>query len=165
MKNSIITLAFVFYMAAAAGNGPDSSYCLEISGKILNAGEAGNQPCKVELYCMNRVIDSAMLKESRKKFRFYLRRNQYYTIRITMENHMNKLICVDTQNAPNPVEEDLFYFSFETSLLDNERAARLNKDVAEMPVAILYFDARHDRFDYNKAYTSNIKREMYLTAK
>ena len=170
MKTSLTTLAFVLYVTAlypaTIGNSharPDSGRCLKVDGKIMNAPEKGEGICKVELICKNKVVDSAFLKDGRKKFAFVLNSEKYYTIRLSMKDHLTKIVCVDTKNAKISEDDDLYNFSFETSLLQLNGSVNVNMDFANYPIAIIYLDPKTDRFSYNKEYTSHMKKDLYVS--
>jgi hypothetical protein len=37
---------------------------------------------------------------------------------------------------------------------------KLNKELIKQPVALIYFDVRQGCFNYNKAYTARMKKEL-----
>jgi hypothetical protein len=170
MKTSLTTLAFVLYVAAFfpatianSHSSSDSGRCLKVDGKIMNAPEKGNGLCKVELLYKNKIVDSVILKDGRKKFAFVLNSEKYYTIRFSMKDHLTKMVCVDTRNAKISDDDDLYSFSFETSLLHLNGSVSVNMDFADYPIAIIYLDPKTDRFSYNKEYTSHMKKDLYVT--
>lgn len=168
MKTSIITskLFLILFIAAAnlvSASGHklkyDSLSCLQIEGRVLNAGD-GEGDCIIELIDgTNTVTDSLILKEGKSKFAFVLKKDSYYAIRISKNGFISKLVAINTEVL---VEQDgIHKFNFETRLLNNVVAKRLNEDVLDFPVAIIHFDYENNCFDYNKEYTENIKRELY----
>jgi hypothetical protein len=143
------------------GNPPaiPDTFVLEIEGKIVNSGKSPALT-RVELLCDNRVIDSFIMKDQQRMFAFNLKKNNSYTIRISKDGYVSKLVCIDTRV---PVfNENLYRFSFETKLIDNETSEKLNKEVLDMPIAMIYFDVKKGCFYYSKAYTSNIKRSLAM---
>jgi hypothetical protein len=165
MKNSLITylLSFFFLITcfkSIGRPGLDTNSCLEIDGKIINAAEGIDGTCTVELICANITVESSILKDGKKKFRFILKKNQTYSIRLSKKGYVSKLISVNT-TIPNDFDE-IYKFSFETKLAENTNSARSNKEVSDFPIAIIYFDQKKDCFDYNKEYTSRIKKELAM---
>ncbi len=133
--------------------GYDSLTVLEVEGKLLNP--VGGYT--VELITNDGKIDT-LLVNSRNKFKFMLSKDSYYTIRLSMLGHITKLVSVNTEIF---VETDgLYRFMFETTLLKEEALVHLNKDVTDMPIAIIYFDHDSNNFVYSKKYTENLKKEM-----
>ena len=164
MKKLLITLIFGFFFMitctkifAATQLNPDTSACLEIEGKILNAGD-GDGACLVELIGTQNTLQSLILKDGKKKFTFQLHKNQNYTIRLSKKGYISKLICIDTRI--NKAYEDLYLFAFDTKMVSLVESDKLNKDLIDHPVALIYFDVRKDCFDYNKAYTAKMKKEL-----
>lgn len=167
MKNTTITFLLGFFFLVCSiksigANGPnaDSSICLEIEGIVLNANDGAIKTCTVELLCASRVEQSIQLKDGKKKVKFLLKKNATYTIRITKKEHVTKLICIDTRIKKNT--EDLYSFSFETSLLPESIIDKENRDYLDFPVALIYYDARKDHFTHDKDYANRIKKEIAL---
>jgi hypothetical protein len=170
MKN-LFTTAVLFIATAifsnqlSANNHPrlkyDSTSCLQIEGRILNAEENDGE-CTVELIDNeNQICDSVLLKEGKTRFAFVLQKNKYYAIRITKKGFINKLITVNTEML---VESDgIHKFNFETKLMHKAALKRINADVVDFPVAIIHFDYENDCFGYNKEYTDSIKKELFAS--
>lgn len=138
----------------------DTLHCLEMEGKVLNALSGKSKECKIELLCYNKVIDSLVLKNRHRKFRFYLKKNSYYAIRISKPGYLTRLICVDTKVPYYP--EALYRFAFTTELMDMESARRINQDVLDFPIAFVYFNVKRGYFHYYKKYTSEMKKELAM---
>lgn len=156
-------MAFLFSFSVKAGHYKteyDSSSCLQIEGKISNCYE-GDSECLVELIDEEGVQQSLLLKEGKIKFKFVLRKDKVYGIRISKTGFVSKLISVNTEMLIKI--EGIAIFNFETSLLSEEVAGKLNQDILDFPVAIIHFDYEQECFSYNMEYTSYIKRETYKT--
>jgi len=170
MKNSLITylLSFFFLVSCfrAMSNGSsrtDSMICLEVDGKIINALEGDDATCLIELFNSNTLVSWATLKEGRKSFKFLLKKNSVYTIKISKRGYITRLVGVDTKAAVRDVdEEDLYNFSFETKLLKSEELEKLDKEFLDFPIALIYFDTKKECFVYDKEYTSRIKKEVVM---
>jgi hypothetical protein len=138
----------------------DSASCLRIEGKISNANEGIDGECLVELICTNEVVESVVLKEGKKKFRFILSKNLRYGIRITKKGYLSRLISIDTEMSDNTEMFGLHKFEFETKLYKEEISKLLNTDALDFPIALVQFDYEQECFSYNKEYTAYIKNEM-----
>lgn len=169
MKNSIITylLSFFFLIpcfraisAAPSNLGIDSLSCLEINGKISNATEGDDGTCLVELLSSNTVVSFATLKDGKKTFRFTLKKNTVYTIKISKRGYLSRLVGIDTKLTE--ASEDLYSFSFETKLIKTEDSQKLNKEFLDFPIALVYFDPKKECFIYDKEYTTRIKKEIAM---
>jgi hypothetical protein len=167
MKTNLLTTVFIICASALYGNSaiqpePDSAAVLELQGKILNSPDKGPAACRIYLLSHNKVIDSVVLRNGKKKFSFFLSKDNYYTLKMSMPGFLDKLLCVDTKNSSQPVDADLYSFSFETSLYVNDPAVYTDNDLADFPIAIIYFDTRFKRFAYNKEYTNSLRRDLHL---
>lgn len=158
---SILLLSCFCSLAHAGTPKSDSLSCLDIEGKILNAADGSDAPCKIELWTSSGVVDTAILKTGKNKFHFILKRNSYYTIRIVKQGFVDKLVCVDTALPP---EEDItFRFRFDTSLMEIAEAKEVNRDALDFPVAIIHYQLEEECFNYNEIYTRKLRDELYAT--
>lgn len=135
----------------------DSLTCLEIEGKIVDREEEPTCTYTVELIAVDGKIDT-LLTHGKNKFKFLLARDSYYVIRMSKTGYISKMVSVDTEILAQT--EDIYRFVFETSLLKEEALVHLNKEVTDMPIAIVYFNHDSNCFVHSKKYTDNIKREM-----
>lgn len=166
MKNSllslaILSLAFLFTNSANASTNKqkaDSLYCLQINGKISNAGDT-EEACFVELIELNGQIDTVILKGGKSKFNFVLNINRHYTIRISKTGYSNKSVAINTEIITGT--DELHVFEFELDLIKEKMAKNLNKDVIDYPVAIIQFDYEADDFTHNQEYADMVKKELY----
>lgn len=167
MKNLIIT-SVVCYLCFLSTNlnstnfitlKYDSLSCLVIEGKISNLDDNTDSECTVELMCLNKVIDSIVLKEGKKKFKFVLNKNLYYTIKISKKGYVSKLVSIDTEILTEV--SGVYQFAFETTLIEESISRKLNQDVLDFPVSIIQFDYKMGYFSYNKEYTIHIKKKLY----
>lgn len=152
---------FTVKISSASSGRPviDSLTCLEIEGRVLIADENPSRECTIELISHNGQIDTIQLKDSKRKFRFLLNRNTSYAIRISKKGYVSKIVNVNTE-LKGDGSDNLHRFMFETPLLKEEDTVHLNKDVMEMPIAIIHFDQQQKCFQYDKEYTRTIKNEM-----
>lgn len=137
----------------------DSLSCLQVEGRVLNSDDENGEECIVELINIEGEIDTLILKEGKKKFKFVLEKNSYYALRISKKGYISKLISVNTEIDIQP--EGIYKFMFETTLVREEAIKRLNEDVLDFPIAIVHFDYENDCFSYDKEYTDNIKKELH----
>lgn len=138
----------------------DSLICLEISGKVKLKNNAFDNKIKIELIHYNTVIESITVKQD-KKFKFYLAKNAYYTVRISKEGYIPKLITVCTILKKFSPEDSYYRFQFDTELLPSLATEILDAEVLEFPIAIISFDEKLKAFFINESYTSNIKKESF----
>lgn len=165
MKNSIVTwlLSFFFlvscFKSITAGTAAkDTSRCIEIDGIVGNASLAKGEECLVELICFNTVEESVVLKNGKKRFKLNLKKNAFYTIKMSKKGHVTRTIIIDTRITGSDYEN--YSFSFETKLPGESEITNLNKDQLNQPIALVYFDAKKDCFVYDKEYSSRLKKEI-----
>jgi len=168
MKNSILSIsgllfAFLFLLNInAAGSSRiefDSLSCLQIEGTVLNVEEGIESECTVELVSDNEVQKTLVLKEGKHKFKFVLSKNTFYGIRITKKGFASKLISVNTEMLTE--NDGIHIFKFETTLMNEAVAGKLNQDIIDFPVTIIQYDYEADSFVHNAEYTAYIKKELY----
>lgn len=163
MKTIAITLIlFCTTLLSMGRSNDDTLSSLTIDGVIANAGLGSDKECRVELWLSNGVVDTVILKKGKTKFRLNLRCNSYYTIKISKKGFIDRLICIDTA-IPEGYDEDSFRFRFETELLDMSAAKGMNKDMLDFPAAIVHYQESEDYFDYNRAYTDNLKQQLNVS--
>ena len=171
MSNSFITSAFFilfgFFSFSLIGSKPkiskpDSTVCLEVSGKILNINKGMDRLYKVELISANYIIKRLILK-NKEQFKFNLKKNTHYAIRITKKGFMPRLISIYTTVPADIVR--IFRFQFDTELITKAESKKLEPDVLDFPIAVVSFDNEMNCFYYNEDYTSDLKRELYLNKK
>lgn len=142
----------------------DSSSCLLLEGKILNAAEGEEKGCIIEIFeSGGETADTILLTGNKKSFRYVLKKNSFYGIRVTKKGFVPRLISVNT--AITSESDRVHKFSFETALPDESELEYLNHDALDFPVAIIYYDKQDDSFCHNQQYTTSIKREMRTISK
>ena len=165
MKNIFLiltTLFIAFNVKAQTGTYKikfDSLSCLQLEGKIVNAEEGYDGECLVELISENEVKEFISLKEGKNKFKFVLSKNTFYSVRVSKKGFATKLISVNTEMLTEL--EGVHVFKFETRLMSEKVAAKLNQDILDFPVTIIQFDYEKESFTHNSTYTAYIKKELY----
>lgn len=133
---------------------------LKISGEVILQGNKTNEFYKVELIKNDIVVDSLEIND-KKDFNFLLTSNDYYSIRISKKGFISKVISIDTKISEQSASKNEYQFYFEAKLIGEDKLQKLNKEVLDLPIALISFDEKKDIFTYNKKYTANIKRRMY----
>ena len=167
MKNSLITYLLGFFVLASCFNASaallpdiDTSLCLQIEGVVLNAGDDLDENCTIELLCANKLIRSLVLMDGNKSFKFTLKKNLSYAIRISQKNRVSKLISIDTKMNKDPY--GMKYFLFETKLKATYDPAKNQPGYVNSPIAIIYYDSSKDDFVHDKEYANKMKNELVL---
>lgn len=164
MKNLLLTFVLILGTGMFANASKpnrlkyDSLSCLRIEGKVLNADE-DRSACIVEIIGLNDEVDTISLKDGKTKFKYVLKKDCYYAIRVSKPGYLSKLICVNTEVLTET--NGLFVFEFQTTLIKEAAVKTLNADALDFPVAIIHFDYEKESFSYNKEYSAQIKRELH----
>jgi hypothetical protein len=169
MKTSLLlSLLLILQMSVSAQkrigqddemNPADSSVCLTVKGKILNATEGPGQLCKVELITNQGSIETLLIQNGKRNFQFKLKRNESYTIRISKDGYLNKLIAISTF-VPFPLTE-VSEFSFNTQMISIEDAQGSKNGIYSIPIAFIRFDRFSESFVYDLNYATQVKMDIY----
>ena len=166
MKKQLLKFFLIFLLSPiffaingySQNNISDSLICLEIKGKITNLGSKSNDIYKVELIYYNSVINKEEINVS-KPFKYDLKKDAIYTLRISKQGYITKLISIYTKLPEK--HNELYRLDFETELIEERKSKKLNADALDFPITIIYYDDKANWFYFNEEYTSNIKRCIY----
>lgn len=156
----IFLISLVFFVINSYGQEikQDSVICLEIKGKVTNIKSKSDDSYKIELIYYNSVINNEIISAS-KSFKYNLKKNSIYSIRISKKGYITKLISIYTKLPQD--NEELYRLDFETELIEEHKSKKLNSEVIDFPITIIYFDEEANWFYFNEEYTNNIKRCLY----
>jgi hypothetical protein len=152
----IITLFFPF-ASSAGGIKSDTTVCLLVDGKIINAAE-GHNLCTVELIEGDKVVEVLELKGTRKKFAFNLRRDKHYIIRIRKDGFATKNICIHTALPAGTQQQ--FKFEFETKLSVTRPNMPAVNDRDGNTVASIYYHEKKQNFHYSKTFSAQYQGRL-----
>jgi len=156
---TVLCVVSISFLRGSVHNEPDSTTCLEVEGKVLNADEK-DIPVIIRLFVDDQLVDSVTLRSSRKKFRFYLSRDKHYTIQVSKTGFQTKNVCVHTHMS-DPGDK-IFQFYFEMNLLSAELLTPAMAAAEKLPVARIYYDTRKECFYYSRTNATNLNRETCL---
>jgi len=137
----------------------DSGVCLTIKGKVLNAAEGLTQNCKVELITNDGTIETLDIQNGKRNFQFHLKRNESYTIRLSKEGYLSKMIAISTF-IPFALDE-ISEFSFNTQMISIEDAQGSTNGIYAVPIAFIRFDRLSESFVYDLNYATQVKMDIY----
>ena len=155
---ALFALSALFLGAKAADKKEnESAYCLTISGKVLTYEKTNRNKIKIYLIKDNAIIDSLKTNVN-VIFSFQLKKNEEYSIKIVEQGVANRLISVSTR-LPEKVKKNLFFeFHFDLVPFTPLSDISQNADVLDFPVALIYYNPQKGCFDYNRKYTSQLKK-------
>jgi predicted transcriptional regulator len=151
-------LSLFYFNSKAVKMVNDSITYLEINGKISKLKTNKPNTYKVELLLLNQIIDSNTVKGNN-AFHFKLKKNKYYSLRISKDGYYTKLIGVDTKMGFESGNNYKFYFK--TDLMEKKEAIHLNTEALDFPIAIISYHEKIGKFDVNVQYTNYIKKTIY----
>ena len=154
----LFSLLFLAIKGYSQTNIHDSLICLEIKGKITNLGSKSDDAYKVELIYYNTVAIAEQLNVN-KSFKYELKKDAIYSIRISKPGYITKLISIYTRIPEK--HDELYRLDFETELIEERKSKKLNSEALDFPITIIYYDEKANWFYFNEEYTSNIKRCIY----
>jgi hypothetical protein len=166
MKNltlaAFFTLVCLFTAAStyAQNQGDENENCLEFIGKF-----DGTVKDLSGLYTIQLIQDNKVMKEQTisvtASFRFVLKRNMLYTVKLEKQGYISKTVSVSTV-LPKKIEiENLYTFKLETNLLSQDLQGHFKDDDLDFPVALVSYGKKCDCFEYNRDYTAKLINSMY----
>lgn len=155
---TLIILGLFPVTANASIKTPDTASCLELSGKILKLKKYASNTYTINLIRDNSIIETKVIKGNN-EFKFTLKKNGWYTVKILKEGYVSRIISVDTKLAEG--HDGLYRFAFDTELIEEADAVKLNKSALEMPIAHISFDKKKHWFAHNVEYTKAVKNKIY----
>ena len=133
---------------------------LHIEAKIELDKDISDSNTKVELFCHAELIDSKVPAKDG-SFEFDLKKDQYYSIRITKSGYVPKIIGIDTEVPVDLKDQKEFVFS--TGLLSENEAAKLDKNVLEFPAALIMYYDKTASFEFCLEYAT-VRKAMLSTS-
>ncbi len=157
-KHLALFFAAVLFASNGFGKSPDTTSCLQFSGKILKIKTTASNEYTVALMNGNNVIETKIVKGNN-SFKFNLKKNIWYTIRIEKEGYVTRTLSIDTKLKDT--EAGFYKFHFDTELIDADEAIGLNKKALSMPIAHISYDPKKHWFTHNPSYTNLISKNIY----
>ena len=164
MKNLILTplslilISILFFSTPSFGGQKDSLYCIEIDGKVLIPKSDPSKTYKIELLCLNTVVDSGYVVDD-ESFLLKIKKNSWYTIRIIKEGYFPMIVSIDTRLPDYNTGNHKFHF--DTELIVENYTSIQDKDAVDFPIAIISFNPNKDIFSPIKEYSKNIKNSLF----
>ena len=136
----------------------DSSYCIEIDGRVLIPRDDNSKLYKIELLCHNDLVDSGVVVDD-ESFLLKVKKNSWYTIRIVKEGYFTQVVSIDTR-LPE-YDNNQHKFHFDTELIVENYTSIQDEDAIDFPIAIVSFNPKKDEFVPVKEYSKNIKSSLF----
>jgi hypothetical protein len=141
----------------------DSEYYLELRGKILEwRGELRDEEKQsldsAEINVINQagIVCLTGLSDDKGRLVFRLPLNRSFTLSITKNGFVKKLIRVETYVPKEDVKA--YTFTFNVDIF--EKIEKLDVSVLERPISRIRFRPLNKSFDYDKEYTAKVNGDL-----
>ncbi len=131
-----------------------------INGIIVKTNKKLDSKCKIELFNENQLVDSSIIKMN-KPFELKLKKDVWYTLRVTKEGFLPLMISFNTETYNEEVLNNEFHF--ETELIELAEAKFLNPDLIDFPVGIVALNKDTKKFEARETYTNNYTMGLFQT--
>jgi hypothetical protein len=109
----------------------------------------------VRIYRASDLVIEIPATEKKKIF-FSLQENSNYTIVFSKPGYITRSISVDTHIPEEMITGPVYSFEFELGMLEEDVA--LNTYYLDFPIALVGFNKKTERFEYNHGYTDKIRK-------
>jgi hypothetical protein len=155
---TFVTSLFLFFASiiyAGDGHVKDTAECLEITGSVSADGDSTDHII-VELVLDNEQVELLDVA-SFQPFKFYLKKNKSYTIKLSKNRFIQKSITVNTDLPPGTKIKSLLKFHFETDLVKApDDQFQRKSDALDFPIALVRYDVTKKKFDYSQKYNDMV---------
>lgn len=139
----------------------DTTTCLKVMGMAIEE----NKPIdgiQITLYKENEALEwdeITSIKNHEHRFVFQLQKNSYYTIEVSKDGYVKRLVGISTI-LPDDVSLNgkKYVFDFEVSMFKEKEV--VNDYYLDFPVALIAFDDATMNFEDNAKYTKHIKSKL-----
>lgn len=143
------------------------NFYLEVNGSIRQRlvknimGDSGDNPwldsAIVTVY-YNNVVYKRVLTTRRGKCNFQLPLDRIYIVELSKPGFISKKFEVNTKTPAN--KRDVYDFYFDMDIFESIEG--LDTKLLEKPLAIVYYNATNNQFEYDAAYTNRINSDLQL---
>lgn len=130
--------------------------CLELCVRPMIEG-AHQSGVTITLYCGNEVVERIDSTEKTRVF-FTLKRDRYYTVEVSMNGYVSRLVGVSTAIPHNVALKPIFRFECDVEL--PRAMAGVDDFYLDFPAGLVSFDKRDEAFEHSRKYMGWIKREL-----
>jgi hypothetical protein len=142
-------------MPSSATNASNS---LELNCKLQKAYVQTSNEYTVSLIQGNTEIESITVKAG-KSFKFLLKENSWYAIKIKNEESTTKLVSINTW-IPMGNRYSLCHYNLFCEIgepITYSEAKNFDADIIDFPVAVIMYDEKKEVFNMDEKYFSNIR--------
>jgi len=156
---AVVILLTVSVTIVKAGKGKGDTNDFVVRGVIAKSNNEHSK-FKIELFYENRKVDSSIVNPE-ESFDVKLKKNVWYTIRISTEGFVSQMISFNTE-LKNGVKVKNNKFEFTTELISNADAELLNKELLEFPISVVSVDKTTRKFQARESYTNSYLHNLNM---
>jgi hypothetical protein len=120
-----------------------------------------NNRTKIKKYTINIYIRNKLFKSvpstSRHNFQANVPLNTYCTVEISADGYYTKRFIFDS-SVPADYTKRIPEFKFDMDIFSEDEITGVNTSALDMPVGVVTYNNRKDRFEHNKSYTKKMKK-------
>ncbi len=134
---------------------------LDLNCKLEKSNTKASNTYTVSLILQNEEIESVVIKPG-KSFKFSLKENTWYAVKIKNEESVAKIISINTW-IPMGNRYSLCHYnlSFEIGApISYAEAKNFDADLIDFPVAVILYDTQKETFNLDEKYFSNIREGL-----
>jgi hypothetical protein len=165
MKSTLL-LIFALLINTAKSQSDSLQYeCLKVVGVALNSAGKPLPGIQVRLLRQNEELEWLEVTSADHHdhtFQFTLVKNEHYSIEISREGCLTRLISIDTRMPDDVTLEQLFRYEFEIEMLKEKPVQ--DDFYLDFPLALISYDKKHSIFSFSEEYTKHIKQQLKTTA-
>ncbi|MDQ3109596.1 MAG: hypothetical protein M3R17_06840 [Bacteroidota bacterium] len=156
-RHILLLLSFLFCQHVFATNysslAADSVPNLELSFKLTDNGQRISD-YYILIYCDTNAADTLFVNKGRVAY-LHLKYNHNYTLRYVKEGYRDRVLIVQTGMSSIIHFKDM-EFDYQIELVKENEAANT---FADLPVAVIRYDAHKKRFDYSRIYHKQVREK------
>lgn len=160
-----LVLLFSFSIRSNAQTQKDSGYdtinCLKIIGLAVEEG-VPIDGITVTMYKENEALEwdeITCVKDHEHRFLFYLQPNSYFTIEVSKDGYVSRMIGISTALPEDVLKKGKKYlFDFEVTMFKKTKG--VDTYYLDFPVALIAYNIKNKRFENNANYTKHIKTKI-----
>lgn len=156
IKNTLLLLTIFFCQGLSAKKyydlvPSDSIANLELSFKLTEEGKRVSEYYLL-IYCDTNAADTLFVSKGKVAY-LYLHYNHNYTLRYVKPGYRDRILIIRT-GIESAIHFKNMEFDYEIELVKENEAANT---FADLPVAIVRYDANKKKFDYSRKYHHQVR--------
>lgn len=158
----VLSMCNMFTLTSSAQTGvvDGDSICLKIQGLAMSKG-LPIDGVNAKLYKEDQeteMVEVTSVSHHSHDFFFNLSKNSFYTIEVSKEGYITRMISISTKLPPNVKIEPMFEYQIELEM--HEQKQGIDDYYLDFPIALIDYDPVKDAFVAHGKYTAYIKAKI-----